>query len=220
MYAPILIAMVLAGAAVEADGPEAQIAAEVQASLPIDLAVVAVSVVGDASWGPAARLSVSWPHTARAGTVMVPVMVEEGGAGRRVWAAVKLGALCPVLVTARPLALGAALEASDLKIELRPVARGDGLDLTLEALVGQAVLRDLAEGEVLGRRDVALPVPMPRGTPVTVVSSVGGARVEVPGTLATAARPGERARVRVAMSTRLLHGRMVGRDRFQLEVLP
>jgi flagella basal body P-ring formation protein FlgA len=104
-----------------------------------------------------------------------------------VWAAVKLVALRPVLVAARALAMGAVLEASDVRRELRPVASGEGLDLTAESLSGQAVLRDLEDGEVLGRRDVALPVPLPRGTPVTVVSTVGGARIEVQGVLASAA---------------------------------
>ncbi|MCB9648672.1 MAG: flagella basal body P-ring formation protein FlgA [Deltaproteobacteria bacterium] len=218
MYAVLAALLVVAAPALE--GPEAQIAAQMQADLPIDLAVVSVSIMGDATWSERAQLSVSWPRAPRAGTTMVPVTARDGGETRKLWAAVKLATLRPVLVTARSLAVGAVLEPSDLRVELQPVPMGEGLDLTADALRGQAVLRDLAEGEVVGRRDVVLPVPLPRGTTVTVVSKVGAARVEVQGTLATAARPGERARVRVPMTSRLLAGRLVSHEEFQLEVLP
>lgn len=215
-----LATLVVAAAASPSDpGPEAQLIAAVRSSLPLDLDVVDVKVLGKKSWSAEAELRVAWERVPRPGTSVVTVLVREGEAVAKTWASVKLAALRPVLVTTRALELGAELAAEDVKVELRPVAFGEGLDLAPGALVGQATLRALEAGEVVGKKDVLLPTPVARGTPVKVVSSVGGARILVAGTLLTSARVGARAKVRVAFSPRPLRGRLEDRETVVLEVI-
>ena len=73
-------------------------------------------------------------------------------------------------------------------------------------------------GEVIGKKDVALPPPLPRGTRVQVVSQSGGVQVHMTGTLVQSVRLGGRGRVRVPMSRRALSGRLMEPERFVLEV--
>jgi hypothetical protein len=61
MFASFLTLILATGAPMEASGPEAQVADLVQADLPIDLAVVSVAIMGEASWSEAAQLQVSGP---------------------------------------------------------------------------------------------------------------------------------------------------------------
>lgn len=218
MKALLLVSALLASPGAPAEGPEAQLLVAMQASLPIDVVATDLRIVGRGDWSPGAELIVSWERGNGPGRRMAKVVVQDEAETYKTWASVRIAALRKVLVTTRPLGMGAVLSEADLELALRPVAKREALDFTLESLVGQPVLRDLAAGEVLGKRDVALPAPVPRGTAVRVVSEVRGVRIEVPGTLVSSVRPGGRGRARIEASRRPLAGRLLAPDRFVLEV--
>lgn len=219
MKALLLTALIAAVNAGPAEGPKAQLLQAVQASLPIDLVPTEIDIIGRKDWSEQAELVVTWERTVRAGRCMARVQVSDGDEQYRAWASVRLESLRQVLVVKRDVVRGETIAWGDLAKELRPVPESRVVDLSVEALVGQAVLRDLEAGQVLGRKDVALPAPLPRGTPVTVVSTVGGARIQVPGRLVTSVRLGGRGKARIEASRRALRGRLVAPDRFVLEVV-
>ena len=197
-------------------GAETQLLQVMQEDLPEGMIATDLRIIGRDDWSPAARVEVQWERGRGPGRRRVQVVVDDRGEFFRTWASVRISALRPSIVTRRAMAKGDRITGEDLEVALRPGRRG--LDLQPGALVGQRIRRDVERGAPLGPKDVTLPRPLPRGTPVRVVSAVGGARIEISGQLVTSTRLGGRGRARVAGSRSALHGRLVEEDRFVLEV--
>lgn len=216
-----MITVLLLASLVSADedgaAQRAQVQEALQATMPGDLVVTELSIIGRKQWSPKAQLTVSWERGLSPGRRRATLLVKDGSEFFKAWAAVRIAQLRPVLAASRALSAGAQIAPGDVEVRSLAVSSRGSLELSPEALIGQSVLRDVDVGVALDSKDVTLPSPTPRGTEVVVISRFGGAQVRATGTLLKATRLGEQSKVRVPMSTHPLLGRLVSAHVFELE---
>ncbi len=200
-----------------ASEPEAQAQAALQATMPDGLMVTDLRLVGPKDWSPQATLVVQWQRGLRPGRRRATLHVTDGARSFRSWASVRIAKVTTILVATRALRAGTRIGAKDIKWARRAVRNEAPLDIAPQALLGQTLLRDVEADAVLTEPDVVLAPALSRGTEVRVVSESNGVRIEVPGTLTVATRPGARGKVRVSTTARLLSGRLMSDQRFVLE---
>lgn len=200
-----------------ASEPEAQAQAALQATMPEGLMVTDLRLVGPKDWSPKATLVVQWQRGLRPGRRRATLHVRDGVRSFRSWASVRIAPITTILVAARALSAGTRIGAQDIKWARRAVSKKGSLDIAPQALMGQTTLRDIDADAPLTEADVVLAPALSRGTPVRVVSQSHGVRIEVPGTLTVATRPGARGKVRVSTSARPLPGRLLSDHQFVLE---
>jgi flagella basal body P-ring formation protein FlgA len=198
MKALVVAAALLASPAVAHAASLADVVRDTLApQLPADLGIAGVVAPGklaDLDVAPGA-VTVELPSELHAGRRSVKVVIR-GRHAQTAWILVSLARPVDVAIAERPLALGAIVGVGDVRLERRAV---DGAPPAPAGLVvGATVSHDLALGAVVGAHDVVLPPPLPRGTPVTVDVVRGAVHVRGAGTLARAARPGDRTVVRLA----------------------
>lgn len=177
-------------------------------SLPPELTLVSAHV--PARLAEATDVVVAWRTPPRAGATRVELITPT----RRAFVAVVLAELDERPTAARALPAGHVLSEDDVLYERRP---GDTAPLPEGVLVGATTTRALAAGEELSTTTLALPPPLARGTPLTVIVRVAGLVATRAGRLEAPARIGERARVRLDGVSRLAHVRLLSNDTAALE---
>ena len=112
-----------------------------------------------------------------------------------------------VAIAQRELATGDVIGPGDIAIERRAVA--EIAPAPAAKLIGATVTASIAVGAPIAARSVALPPPLTRGTQVAIEVRRGAVLVRGTGTLELAARPGEPATARIAITRLVVHGRLV-----------
>ncbi|MBX3155916.1 MAG: flagella basal body P-ring formation protein FlgA [Deltaproteobacteria bacterium] len=200
----LVVAGAVAGTA-RADSIDAIVRARVQPHTPQHLGVARVHVPPQLEKfdGDPAKVAVELPRELRAGRASLKVTV----AGQRsVWVPVSFAGLSDVYVAQRAIAAGQAITAADVALEQRAL---DGTAPAPGNVVGGIAAKALAPGEAIGARDVTLPLPLARGTQVSVEIQRGTVRVRGTAILEFAARPGESATARLAQTHTLVKGTLV-----------
>lgn len=212
--AAVLLALVWPGVAAAA--PVATVVrAQLEPHLPPGLAIreihlprglAALDVADDA-------VALELSRTPRAGRSSVKVTVRGRATA---FVPVVFETLVRVAVARRAIAAGERISATDIELDDRPAA----LPLDASLAVGSRAVVAIARGAVIGRRDVALPPPIARGTRVTVALRHGGVTVRGPGVLELAARIGEPAAVRLVATRQVVHGIMIDESSVRVEGTP
>jgi len=179
-------------------------------SLPADLALV--QVVSRPTLPAGAALAVEWRSAPHAGRMSI--LVTAGG--RKGWARVELGRRVDVAVLRRALRAGERVAAQDVQTETRALPLGAPAPLPAASLSGALARRALAAGAIVATGDVNPAAPIPRGSRVTATVRRGAVIVKADAVLERAARPGERAAVRLA-SRQLVSGRLLDESTFLVE---
>jgi flagella basal body P-ring formation protein FlgA len=122
---------------------------------------------------------------------------------RAVWVPVTIGKLATVPVATRELAVGEVITAADVELVDRAAEPGVA---AAEAVIGSTVTRSITAGAPVPTASVAAPPPVPRGTEVEVISIRGAVRIRGRGVLERAARPGQRAEVRLLATKAIARG--------------
>lgn len=114
-----------------------------------------------------------------------------------------------VLIATAPVASGATLAASDLRLERRDVTNMVDAIGNAEEAVGQLSRRKLREGQVLQARLLNRAVLVKRGAAVRIVARQGGVSVENAGESLQTGSLGDLIRVRNTASGRTLSARVM-----------
>jgi flagella basal body P-ring formation protein FlgA len=202
--AAIALALVPATASAGA-AAEAEVRALIEATLPIDLALVSITAPSDLG---TVDLEVRWKAAPRAGKSRVLVLTGPEKSRRSRWVAIELAQKQRVPVVRRALAAGAIITTADVATEDR--AFPGALAVDADALIGLRVRRAVAAGTVLTEADVELGPPVARGTEVQVSVRTGAMAVTTRGRLENAARVGDQVRVRIEATRRIVSGRLTG----------
>jgi flagella basal body P-ring formation protein FlgA len=206
-----LVVLLFAAPAFASTATEKAAQARVEASLPADLAVVALELPRALAQAKG-DVVVTWTSAPRLG--WVSVQIEVGS--KKGYARVRLERVRQVVVARRPLLKGSRVTAADVGIEPRGVKEGEGIEAPIAAVVGSEITRDVPAGELVRNGDIARPAPLARGTKITVLVRSGGVTVSTGGLLERAARPGEDTQVRLN-GGRLLAGRVLDQNTVLVE---
>ena len=117
-----------------------------------------------------------------------------------------------VVVTTRPLARHHILQASDLRLarrDLTTLPRGY-LEQPQQA-VGEVLLRQLGDGQVVRLTQIAAPKLVRRGETVTLSADAGGVRVRMSGKALSDGASGDSVQVRNLSSRRVVQGIVTAR---------
>ncbi len=189
---------------------------QLQPDLPPDLLIGEVSIPASFSPEEDDEVRAKWRRTPKEGNAFALVeLVRNDKVQRRSFVRVELLAVHEVLVAQRDLSKGDVISQGDLALE--PRIGGEGISLASVSLVGAAVLDDVESGDTIDGATVELPTPIARGTAVKVVIRVGGARIESHGRLEASARPGERVRVRVRATRKVVKGLLLDPKTVEME---
>ncbi len=214
MIRTLAIVAVLAGsstAVAQTEQAHGQVAQRIRETLPSDLSLAQLTIPRrlDAAISDGAGISLRWRRVPRPGRSSILVTARaKDGAAVRAWVSMQLWQKRRVLVAARNLDSAGVIRPGDLTLESQPVSRGQGWQLTPDALVGNRVLQTVAKGTVIGDEHVALPPPIARGTSIRVVVRRHGVEVATSGTLERSARLGEVAPIRIASGRRVVRARL------------
>lgn len=149
----------------------------------------------------AKRVSVEVPGEIKLGRPSIKVTIN----GSTRYVPVQVGKLVEVAVATHDLTEGDALTAADFSIELRAA---DNVAVAGE-LGGARVQHAVKSGAPIGKLDVQLAPPLPRGMEVALEIRHGRIRVRGTAILEANARPGGPAIARVAQTKTLVHGTLV-----------
>ena len=178
-----------------------EIAAQLESSLPPDLGVAQVYAPRSLDHVAASAILVEPLQDPRAGKPSVKVYV---GPRRRVaWVPVTIARIVEVATLAHAVTAGTAITADDVVVERRAFA---GLPAPLAQVIGATAAQDLDAGTPLGKHELILQPPSPRGTRVTIELVRGSVHVSGTGVLELAARIGEPVTVRIPISSTVVHG--------------
>jgi flagella basal body P-ring formation protein FlgA len=124
----------------------------------------------------------------------------------------RLEARGPVVVTQRPVARGAMLQAEDLTVEERDLGGSAANVVTApEAVIGMQARVPLAAGTPLTFQALESPLLVRRGDVVTVVVETPGMRLSVAGEAQEQGAAGDPVRVLNRKSQQELSGRVIDR---------
>jgi len=189
---------------------------QLEPDLPRDLLIGEVSVPATFVPGEDDEVRAKWRRTPTEGNAFALVELVRGDVvQRRAFVRVQLVAVHEVLVAQRELAEGDVVTAQDIALE--PRIGKDGIALAPVSLVGSSVLADIELGQLIDARNLELPPPVARGSSVKVVIRIGGARIESHGRLEDTARPGERVRVRVKATRKVVRGLLLDPKTVEME---
>ena len=192
------------------------IATQLEPDLPGNLLIGEVTVPPTFAMEEGDTVRAQWRRPPKEGNAFALVELMRGeSVARRAFVRVKLLAVHEVLVAQRELSEGEVISAGDL--ELEPRIGTEGVALAPVSLVGSSVLADMEFGQLVSSTNIALPTPIARGSAVKVVVRVGGARIESHGRLEATARPGERVRVRVRATRKVVQGLLVDPKTVEME---
>ena len=223
----ILSALVCLGGPGAADEPtdpfaearqaiQKDIAKQLEPDIPANLLIGEVSVPTTFVLEEGDSVRAAWRRTPKEGNAFALVeLIRNDMVQRRAFVRVKLLAVHEVLVAQRELEVGEVISAGDLALEPRIGTKG--IALAPVSLLGSSVLEAVESGQLVTSSNVALPTPIARGTAVKVVIRVGGARIESHGRLEATARPGERVRVRVRATRKIVEGLLIDAKTVELE---
>lgn len=157
-------------------------------------------------------LTASLPDTLRAlPSVSVPVRCPQPSGGWTVRVLVKLQVFRNVLVTRRPLLRGDGLQAADVQVESRDIAKlGYGYIGNIDQVAGRTLSQNLPAGSVLapaalGGRDLVR-----AGDHVSVLARLGAIEVRADGVALGSGDDGARLRVRNDSSGRVIDAMVSG----------
>lgn len=150
------------------------------------------------------------PNGLRAGRSVVGVRCE-GTKPWKLYVGIRIALPEMVVVTARPIARGEALQATDLLLREQDVA---GLNKTYftdpQQLLGLRARRTLTEGRVITARMVQRARLVQRGEQVLITGGTGGVQVQMMGKALTDGSRGDRIEVQNNKSARVVTGTVTG----------
>lgn len=130
-----------------------------------------------------------------------------GTQGWTIYVPAEVGALVPVVVSARPLGRGDLLGAGDLTLAERDLSElPPGYLPTLPEAVGKRMRRPVTAGMPLTGTMLEAPVLVQRGQQVTVLAETGGVSVRIAGKALGNGAEGDRVRVQNTTSSRIVEG--------------
>lgn len=195
---------------------EKQVMDQLTPDLPHDLLIGEVSIPATFVPEDDDTVRARWRRTPKEGNAFALVeLLRNGAVQRRAFVRVKLLAVHEVLVAQRKMSEGDVISEGDIALE--PRIGGDGIALAPVSLVGSSVLGDIEFGQLIDASNLELPAPVARGSAVKVVVRVGSARIESHGRLETTARPGERVRVRVRATRKIVRGLLLDAKTVEME---
>jgi flagella basal body P-ring formation protein FlgA len=201
----------------QARGMEAEVAAQVSAAIPGDLALVDVQVPKTLA-ATRGEVTVEVRATLRSGRSSVKVTVHgKNGKEKSGWATVVLGVLRPVLVAQRPLAAGDRLAGGAVVVEQRAVDASRACDLSPAVLASATMKVSVPAGGVVVCTAIERPAPVARGSQVRILVKRGAVTIAASGQLEQSVRPGEPAMARLEGSQRILRGKLVDSGTFVME---
>ncbi len=151
-------------------------------------------------------VSIELPSELHVGRPSFKVSVRAHHKTLTAYVPVTLSGLVAVAVARHQLAAGSTIGTDEFTVEMRAI---EGAAAAPASLVGATVTHDLAAGVSISAHDVSLPLPLARGTQVTIEIRHGAVHVRGTGELELAARPGEVATVRLAYNQTTLRGVLV-----------
>lgn len=187
-----------------------QVKEEVARTLPSGLALVSLTLPSslERSASKHDTISLHWRRLPKVGRSVVQVLVhKKNGRTKKGWARVELAAVGRVLVAIGDVPAGTILGAQHFRIEQRAMPTGNEVVLAPDYVIGSRVVSPLKSGVSLLSSDLAMPLPILRGTPVRVEVRRGGVVVSTSGVLETSTKVGRPTRVRAA--GRVMHGQLV-----------
>ncbi|MCB1740480.1 MAG: flagellar basal body P-ring formation protein FlgA [Gammaproteobacteria bacterium] len=164
-------------------------------------------------------LEAFWPPGARSNGATTIGVRCSGSRSWKIYVPVNVKVKRTVMVTARALAVGERLRASDLVSEQRDISQLRGRYLqSLDAYLGHEIARPVGAGAVLTTRHLRAPKVVERGQKVTV--SVGNAawRITMDGVAVDEGGIGDLIRIRNQSTRRIVHGRIVAAGRVRVEL--
>jgi flagella basal body P-ring formation protein FlgA len=189
---------------------------QLEPDLPANLLIGEVSVPATFVPEDGDEVRAKWRRSPKEGNAFALVeLMRNDKVQRRAFVRVKLLAVHEVLVAQKELSEGDVIGEGDIALE--PRIGGEGIALLPASLVGSTVLEDVEFGQQINATNLELPAPVARGSAVKVVISVGSARIESHGRLEVTARPGERVRVRVRATRKVVQGVLLDAKTVQME---
>lgn len=120
----------------------------------------------------------------------------NGGFQKTIRANVRVEALAPVVVTAKPIGRLKPITMEDLKVEVADLVElPAGVITDVEEIIGQRARRNLQAGEFLRPDLIEMPPLVKRGDMVVIVAEAEGIRVTAIGEVKSAGALGERVKV-------------------------
>lgn len=118
---------------------------------------------------------------------------------------VRIKIYAPVVVVARPVAKGTALQAADIRVEVRDLNALTAPPMTeLNQAQGKLAMRPMEMGSILHASDVQPPRLVRRGERVTILASTGGLEVRANGEALSDGIQGEQISVRNTLTKQVI----------------
>jgi flagella basal body P-ring formation protein FlgA len=207
MMRSLCFLLVLGSASIAGAKPLPDWSRSVDWGLSSELEVTELRLSAKTTFSPEAEIRAVWDRPATAGRRSVRLKVKEGASSRDIWAVVHIEWVVTVLVATRDLHEGDTLRAEDLRTERRVRSAAGPKPLTaVEALLGRRLANSVSASEAFEERDLERLPALPRGAEVRVQAGAHGLSVWAEGTLEQSLRPGERGRVRLVSSKRVVMG--------------
>jgi flagella basal body P-ring formation protein FlgA len=137
-----------------------------------------------------------------------------GGRRYPVWARVRVSVVAPRVIAAEDLKPGRAIEASQLRVEMREDFPAANVFVTsLEQVAGSILERPVRSGTALRAEWLAAPKEVVRGDTVQVEVWIGGAHLKLPAVAEASGAMGQTIPVRNADSKKRFWAQVVGKGR-------
>lgn len=141
-------------------------------------------------------------------TARVTLRKRDGASDER-WATARVSVRVPTVVAVRRIHRGQRITREDVKVELRkPRGSGDGVPLT--EVLGRVTRRSLGVGDAVARAGLRLPPVVAAGDSVDVELAGEGFRIRTVGRAMARGAVGDRVRVRIEATGKIVHGHVIG----------
>ncbi len=181
-----------------------------------EVEVTEVRLLGGASKG-ARVVRVELPAKGRLGgvtTARVTLRSRDGQTSER-WATARVSVRVPTVVADRSIARGQRITERDVRVELRRPRSGVAR-VGLDEVLGRVTRRSLSVGDELARAGLRLPPVVSAGDTVSVEIAGDGFSVRTTGRAMARGAVGDRVRVRIEATGKVVHGQVVGPKRVEV----
>ena len=142
----------------------------------------------------------------------------DGSFQKTIRANVKIEAMAPVVITAKPIGRLKPISEDDLKIQVTDLAGlPTGVITEIDDIIGKRARRNIQAGEFLRSDLIEMPPLVKRGDMVVIVAETEGLKVTAIGEVKSAGRLGERVKVVNLDSDKRLSARVVDNKTVKVE---
>jgi len=142
----------------------------------------------------------------------------DGSFQKTIRANVKVEAMAPVVITAKPIGRLKPISEEDLKMQVTDlVGLPTGVITEIDDIIGKRARRNIQAGEFLRSDLIEMPPLVKRGDMVVIVAEAEGLKVTAIGEVKSAGRLGERVKVVNLASNKRLSARVVDNKTVKVE---